>query len=173
MSQPNRLQPVIGYCTNVHAGVNLSEVQENLNRYSLEVKKNVRPNTPMGIGLWLSHTASRDLLDQNSLHRFADWLDQHSLVPFTFNGFPYSNFHQPVVKHKVYEPDWSQPERFQYTLNLAKIQLQLLLSQTKPVHFATLSTLPLGWPSKEGVTTDYMDQCGRQLIQLCEELAKI
>ena len=173
MSQPNRLQPVIGYCTNVHAGVNLSEVQENLNRFSLEVKKNVRPDTPMGIGLWLSHTASRDLLDQNSLHRFADWLDQHSLVPFTFNGFPYSNFHQPVVKHKVYEPDWSQPERFQYTLNLAKIQLQLLLSQTKPVHFATLSTLPLGWLSKEGVTTDYMDQCGRQLIQLCEELAKI
>ena len=173
MSQSNSPRPVIGYCTNVHAGVNLPEVQNNLELYSLAVKKNVSPSAPMGIGLWLSHTASRDLLNQRELKRFAEWLCEHSLLPFTFNGFPYHNFHQPIVKHQVYEPDWSQPERFEYTLNLAKIQNQLLRAHSQQIDFATLSTLPLGWPNPEGMPADYMPRCARQFIRLSEELDRL
>ena len=96
------LAPVIGYCTNVHAGTDLSQVQQNLQEYTLAVKQRVRPEGPMGIGLWLSHAACRDLLATGELSPFADWLAESELLPFTFNGFPYSNFHQPVVKHDVY-----------------------------------------------------------------------
>ena len=32
-------------------------------------------------------------------------------MPFTFNGFPYGDFHQSVVKHRVYEPTWADAER--------------------------------------------------------------
>ena len=34
----------------------------------------------------------------------------------TLNGFPYSGFHAPVVKRDVYLPDWTEPERRDYTL---------------------------------------------------------
>ena len=55
---------VIGYCTNVHPGVTLDQIKQNLERESLEVKRQVSPDLPMGIGLWLSSTATKELMDQ-------------------------------------------------------------------------------------------------------------
>ena len=125
------IEPVVGYCTNVHAGTDLEKVQQNLQHYSLDVKGRVRPDSSMGIGLWLSHEACRDLLQQTELQHFADWIAEHQLLPFTFNGFPYSNFHQPIVKHQVYQPDWSRLERFEYTRHLAHIQRRLFGGSTR------------------------------------------
>ena len=51
----------IGYCCNVHPGRTIDEVQQSLSQYSLVVKDLVCPNEAMGIGLWLSETASREL----------------------------------------------------------------------------------------------------------------
>ena len=42
-------------------------------------------------------------------------------MPYTLNGFPYGDFHQEVVKHRVYEPTWWQPERLHYTMQLVEI----------------------------------------------------
>ena len=47
-------------------------------------------------------------------------------MPFTFNGFPYGDFHQRIVKHRVYQPTWCQPDRLGYTLDLIAIQDGLL-----------------------------------------------
>ena len=63
------------------------------------------------------------------------------LVPFTLNGFPYGDFHQPVVKHRVYEPTWADRLRGDYTIRLAGCLDRLL-----PQGIAgSISTLPLGW----------------------------
>ena len=167
------IEPVVGYCTNVHAGTDLKKVQQNLQDYSLHVKDRVRPDSSMGIGLWLSHEACRDLLQQAELQHFANWIAERQLLPFTFNGFPYANFHQPVVKHQVYQPDWSRPERFEYTRHLAHIQRRLLEAQSESTNFATISTLPLGWPVAEGDHADFQQKCGQQLIRLSEELDEI
>ncbi len=171
MAHP-KLQSIVGYCTNVHAGADLTSVRENLEKYSLDVKRQVRPDTLMGIGLWLSHTACHDLLHQTELHHFADWLAEQQLLPFTFNGFPYSNFHQAIVKHDVYQPNWADPKRLQYTCQLAHIQQRLLQAQNESTEFATLSTLPLGWPSHVQ-NTDFKSICADQLITLSEELDQI
>lgn len=133
----------IGYCTNVHAGANLGETRANLERHALEVKRRVSPETPMGVGLWLSARASRDLANSPAFGEFADWLHSHGLIPFTLNGFPYGDFHQPVVKHRVYEPNWWQPERLQYTLELVNLQHHLL----PPNMTGSISTLPIAWPT--------------------------
>ncbi len=167
------IEPVVGYCTNVHAGTDLKKVQQNLQDYSLHVKDRVRPDSSMGIGLWLSHEACRDLLQQAELQHFANWIAERQLLPFTFNGFPYANFHQPVVKHQVYQPDWSRPERFEYTRHLAHIQRRLLEAQSESTQFATISTLPLGWPVAEGDHADFQQECAQQLIRLSEELDQI
>ena len=33
------------------------------------------------------------------------------LLPFTFNGFPYGDFHSERVKDAVYRPDWAGDDR--------------------------------------------------------------
>ena len=102
----------LGYCTNVHAGESLAETIGNLERYSLAVKKRVSADEPMGVGLWLSAQAARELLEATGpLTRFRDWLDETGLEPFTLNGFPYGDFHGPEVKYRVYAPDWRDPAR--------------------------------------------------------------
>ena len=37
--------------------------------------------------------------------------DARGLEVVTLNGFPYAAFQQPVVKHAVYQPDWTDPRR--------------------------------------------------------------
>lgn len=164
---------VIGYCTNVHAGTDLSQVQQNLQEYTLAVKQRVRPEGPMGIGLWLSHAACRDLFATGELSPFANWLAESELLPFTFNGFPYSNFHQPVVKHDVYLPDWTKPERLAYTVQLAEVQAALLAAQPGATEFATISTLPLGWPTAVSEKQDFQKACAVQLVRLSEQLDEL
>jgi hypothetical protein len=135
---------VLGYCTNVHAGATLTEVLANLGRYALNVKARVSPGEPMGVGLWLSAQAARQLRAQNGVPSLRDWLGEHGLLAYTLNGFPYGDFHGPVVKHAVYEPDWTNPadpRRLQYTQDLAVILGGLLPEGAE----GSISTLPVGW----------------------------
>ncbi|MBI1901647.1 MAG: metabolite traffic protein EboE [Planctomycetia bacterium] len=150
-SQPRVRPPTcnVGYCTNVHAGADWSQTRANLERYAVEVKRRFSPNAPMGIGLWLSSSAARGLLGEGSVEGLRDWLAGQGLVPYTLNGFPYGDFHQPVVKHAVYLPKWGERERLRYTLDLIAIQ-DLVLPEDLS---GTISTLPIAWgeppPSRE------------------------
>ena len=131
----------IGYCTNVHAGVDLETTRANLEKYALAVKRRVSPDAPMGVGLWLSANAAANLMQNQGTEVFAAWLREVGLIPYTFNGFPYGDFHQTVVKHRVYEPTWWEPERLNYTLNLIDIQDAIL-----PKGMAgSISTMPIAW----------------------------
>ncbi|MFK7765720.1 MAG: metabolite traffic protein EboE [Mariniblastus sp.] len=166
----------IGYCGNVHPGRTIDEVKKNLVEYSLEVKKLVRPDTSMGIGLWLSATAAKELDDNQTLLEFRDWLAENGLLPFTLNGFPYGDFHQTVVKHDVYRPTWADTERLDYTIRLAEI-LNVLLPEGID---GTISTLPLGWPVEvnDGNRSNVNDElfwksCARNLIACAERLSDI
>ncbi len=158
----------IGYCGNVHPGRTIAEVKQNLTTYSLAVKSQVRPHQPMGIGLWLSATAARELDDQTRLFEFRDWLAESGLVPFTLNGFPFGDFHQDIVKHDVYRPTWAEPERLEYTVRLAEI-LNVLLP--KGIN-GTISTLPLGWPvdgDKSNVDDELFWKSSARNLRACAE----
>jgi sugar phosphate isomerase/epimerase len=130
-----------GYCTNVHAGADLEQTRANLQRYATAVKRQVSPDRPMGVGLWLSASAARALRNGPALAEFAAWLGDAGLVPFTLNGFPYGDFHQQVVKHQVYHPTWLDPARVAYTCDLIAI-LDGLLPVGMP---GSISTLPIAW----------------------------
>jgi hypothetical protein len=139
-----------GYCTNVHANASLEKTRANLEKHALGVKRRISPSEPMGIGLWLSANAAQELVDSGEVASFAAWLQEIGLVPFTMNGFPYGDFHEPVVKHKVYQPTWFEPARLEYTLQLAQILNQLL----PPGVEGSISTLPIAWPAKFGEPLD-------------------
>ena len=140
----------IGYCTNVHAGATLDETRGNLRRYAVAVRESLQLDRPLGIGLWLSAAAVREIVSADGATAFGDWLHAAGLDVFTINGFPYGDFHKRVVKHEVYRPDWSTPQRLAYTLDLARI-----LAAIRPGGEAGISTLPLGWGpwlTDDGVT---------------------
>lgn len=139
-----------GYCTNVHANASLEKTRANLEKHALGVKRRISPHEPMGIGLWLSANAAQELVSSGQVAEFAAWLREIGLVPFTMNGFPYGDFHEPVVKHKVYQPTWYEPARLEYTLQLAEILDQLL----PPGVEGSISTLPIAWPAKFGEPLD-------------------
>ena len=158
----------IGYCTNVHANANLQRTRENLAEHALAVKQSFSPTDPMGIGLWLSAQAADELIAADGIAEFAEWLVEVGLVPFTFNGFPYGDFHQPVVKHRVYEPTWADPERLDYTLKLTQIMDGLLPSGQE----GSISTLPIAWPHP-ALSESHWFAITSHLIQLSNELARL
>jgi hypothetical protein len=132
----------VGYCTNVHAGATLEEAKANLVRYAGAVRQIVAPDLNLPVGLWLAEPAAIELVEQQSVFAFRDWLAEQRLIPYTFNGFPQGDFHQAVVKHAVYEPTWSCHSRARYSMLLAQILDKLLPAGEN----GSISTVPIGWP---------------------------
>ncbi|MCH2152588.1 MAG: metabolite traffic protein EboE [Phycisphaerales bacterium] len=155
----------LGYCTNVHAGDSFHEAMSNLREYAPRVAEALDLSSPLPVGLWLSRQALTDAqgIDIQCLR---DELDQIGVAPFTMNAFPYGNFHQAIVKHDVYQPDWSTRERGQYTLELAELFIQLIPSGTT----AGLSTLPVSWA---GISPLAMESAVENLLEVCTGLARL
>jgi hypothetical protein len=159
---------IAGYCTNVHAGASLEQTLANLKQYALAIKQKVTPDAPMGVGLWLANPVVEYLIKENRIQMLKAFLDSHGLVAFTFNGFPYGNFHEQVVKKSVYQPDWSDTQRLDYTKNLATLLAQL----TPEGQQGSISTLPLGWLS-EPCDAGFYEASAENLLKLAEFLAQM
>jgi hypothetical protein len=158
----------IGYCTNVHAGADLAQTRANLERYALDVKQRVSPDGPIGVGLWLSARSARQMVEEGRIDEWADWLARVGLTPYTFNGFPHGDFHEPVVKHKVYLPTWSDVERADYTRVLIALQHRLLPAGLE----GTISTLPIAWGQPSLADNDLL-AAGTHLFAVAENLQRL
>ena len=158
----------VGYCTNVHAGAGWEAARENLAQHALAVKEAVRPTATMGVGLWLSAEAARQLIAGQQVEAARDWLGDVGLVPFTFNGFPHGDFHQPVVKHRVYHPTWWEDARRDYTLDLIEIQHAFL----PPGMEGSISTLPIAW-NKPTPSDAQLRAAAQNLAEVADRLAKL
>lgn len=158
----------LAYCTNVHQAEDLDGVIEQLDRYAEPVRERLVTDR-LGLGLWLAQPAATALAQgESALHRLRRELDTRGLEVVTLNGFPYRGFHEPVVKRGVYRPDWTDPARLAYTVDLARILAVLLPDDALR---GSISTLPLAWRHPR---TDRHESAGlRALNQLAENLAKI
>lgn len=157
-----------GYCTNVHAGTTLEQIKDNLSNYSSQVQRMFAPDQPMGLGLWLCNDVCKELIVPNKANAFGNWLSENKFNPFTINGFPYRDFHQPVVKRLVYQPTWAEKERLDYTNELAQIHSRLL---SGGLDYGTISTLPLGWSADD--SPEFRDKCAENLKLCAETLAEL
>lgn len=158
----------LGYCTNVHPAQDLPGVVSQLRRYAAEVRR--RLDTPLlSVGLWLAAPVAAHLAgDAGALRRLRAALDAHGLEVVTLNGFPYRSFQDPVVKHAVYHPDWTRPERLDYTLDLARVLAGLLPADADR---GSVSTLPLAWRTPWDPRR--ADTCRRALDRLAAGLADL
>ena len=157
----------LGYCTNVHAGRSLADVEVGLDEYTVPVAQ--RCGVSLAAGLWLSRPVVSELLaDDSTLKRFAEGLRRRDLVCYTLNAFPYSDFHDERVKEKVYLPDWTTGERLDYTVDCARVLAGLLPDEVE----GSISTVPLGFKEFEH-PADFLDSCCQQLITLAGSLDEL
>ena len=154
--------PLVGYCGNVHPASSVAQVLNNLRQHASAVQRFTTPDQALPLGIWLSQTALRELEDEGKRQQLRDALEQYKLHPFTINGFPLGDFHQPVVKQSVYEPDWTTAQRLNYTVDLARLHDDLLPGN----QHSTISTLPLGWPSNHPAK---LSQTPRTRLSLTEK----
>ena len=157
----------LSYCTNVHPGRSVAEVEEGLDRFTIPIKSGFGHD--LAAGLWLAAPVIRELENTpDAVRRFADGLIHRGLTCYTLNAFPYGDFHSARVKENVYLPDWTQPNRLDYTLACARVLAALLPEGVD----GSISTVPLGFKPFEH-PADFADRCADQLIELARGLNQL
>ncbi|AZZ56381.1 metabolite traffic protein EboE [Rathayibacter iranicus] len=154
----------LSYCTNVHPAEDLAGVVRQLDVYAGPARVAAGLDT-VGVGLWIPRDLAAQLVasaEDRAVLRAA--LQRNGLEVRTLNAFPYAAFHAEVVKLAVYRPDWTTPERLQYTIDCARVLADLLPAGAD----GSISTLPLGWREGWGAADDAA--ATRQLALLVEEL---
>ncbi|MDB5287465.1 MAG: xylose isomerase [Mucilaginibacter sp.] len=160
------------YCTNIHAGENWPDHFNALKLNFPEIKKQLSPDSPMGIGLRLSNIASIEILKDNNLPEFKQWLQLNDAYVFTMNGFPYGGFHNTIVKDQVHAPDWTTNDRLDYTLRLFKILASLLPKNME----GGISTSPLSykhWFKSEAELSKAKFEATENILRVTAELNSI
>ncbi len=114
------------YCLNIHPGESWAEHFAAIRDQARRVRDRVAPGRAFGLGLRLGRAAAATLGAAGRATEFRRWLADENLYVFTLNGFPYGAFHGARVKEQVYAPDWTAPERRDYTIQLANILAELL-----------------------------------------------
>ncbi|CAL9508517.1 hypothetical protein SUDANB95_03559 [Actinosynnema sp. ALI-1.44] len=133
---------MIAYCTNVHPAHDLAGVLDQLDRHAVGVRDRLAVDV-LPLGLWLPASVARGLAaDPVARRGFRDELTARGLSVSTLNAFPYGDFHDTVVKHAVYRPNWVDPRRLAYTKDCATVLADLMPSSAT---HGSISTLPLGW----------------------------
>ncbi|SFB58717.1 Xylose isomerase-like TIM barrel [Amycolatopsis marina] len=133
---------LLSYCTNVHPAEDLAGILDQLDTYAVPVREELGVDR-LGIGLWLAAEVASGLAEDRSARlRLAEELRTRGLVVQTMNAFPYQGFHDDVVKHKVYVPQWTDVRRLRYTLDCITVLADLL---PEDAEYGSISTLPLAW----------------------------
>lgn len=154
------------YCTNVHPLQNLSVWREKIGFFGPAVGA-LQGRKPFPLGLWFNQGVLNDLGDPALVDLRRD-LASWGVSTFTFNAFPYGDFHEPVVKRKVYLPDWTDPARLAYTQRCAEVMAALLPDDED---FGSISTLPLGW--RVDWTEEHSQKAAEALVALALFLAAL
>jgi len=158
----------LAYCTNIHAAESWEETFEQLKTHIPVIKNEVAPDDRYAIGLRLSAQAANGL-DEAAMTSFRHWLDEHDCYVFTINGFPYGDFHASRVKEHVYQPDWTQASRLEYTNRLFDILAELL---PEDLDSGSVSTLP-GSFKPFGVASDGLRAMRRNLTNCARHIADL
>ena len=155
----------LAYCTNIHRGETWAETFQSLNEHTLRVRDRVCPRGEYAIGLRLSARAAVELSEPATLLAFRKWLELNRSYVFTINGFPYGKFHGTRVKERVYLPDWTSPERVEYTNRLFDLLARLIPGGMD----GSVSTVPGSF--KEFITTEEQERAMRSNLWQCVEHA--
>lgn len=155
------------YCLNIHPGETLAENELAIREHASRVRDLLGYDDPFGLGLRLSADATRELASPAALDRFRGAIRDAGMYVFTINGFPYSTFHGGVVKEHVYAPDWTTPERLEYTLGIGRVLAAFLPDGVN----GSISTVPGTY--RAWVTDETLPRMLANLMRIVDGLARI
>jgi sugar phosphate isomerase/epimerase len=164
----------LSYCTNVHPAEDFAGIVAQLDTYAVRVRERLGADL-LGLGMWLPAPVAAELATRARLRRqLRAELDARGLEVVTLNGFPYRSFHAPVVKQAVYHPDWTTPERLDYTLDLARVLLDLMPDDATR---GSISTLPFAWrqpwdPPQAGAAERVLERLATGLARMAWETGR-
>ncbi len=166
------------YCSNIHPGESWEDHFMQLKLHFPGIREALAGNSPMALGLRIANNASCTLDEEKHLEEFRHWLHQHQAYVFAINGFPYGSFHGSAVKDQVHTPDWTTPERRDYTMRLARILSRLPQNgqdggiSTSPLSYRRWHT-PSDRPQVVAKATAHMVEVLLYLISLREDTGKV
>jgi sugar phosphate isomerase/epimerase len=136
----------------------MREVIEQLDTYASDVRRRLGADT-LGVSLWLPPALAATLaVESRARARLRAELDARGVEVVTLTGLRYGDG----------EPDWSSPARLEYTLDLARVLVDLLPDDAVR---GSVSTVNLG--RREEWTVDRDRSCGRILARLSRGLAEV
>ncbi|MFL1551117.1 metabolite traffic protein EboE [Pseudomonas sp. D47] len=131
----------VGYCSNVHPARDLAGLRASIKQHFQGVRS-LRGLEEQDSGLWICAHAAAQLQQESARVQFLALLQHSGLRLTSLNGFPYGEFHQGAVKADVYLPNWADPQRLAYSLDLARILAHALPPDCRQ---GVISTVPLGY----------------------------
>jgi len=165
----------LSYCSNVHPAQTLDEVLRGLSEFTAPTQQAC--GFPIAAGLWLARPVIDELVEpfENTLPTLTPRIDDlaaalqgHNLACYTLNTFPYGNFHSDRVKDQVYIPNWTTPQRRDYTIASAQVLAAILPEGSD----GSLSTVPLGF-KKHVDAPGFEDHCITHLLSVAQRLDEL
>ena len=104
---------------NLHPGESMPELRAGIEDITAPLRARIAPGRRFGVGVYLPASVAMGL-DAEGLDQLTGLFEEHDLEPFTFNAFPFGDFHEPGLKERVYAPDWTTALRLEYTLSVAR-----------------------------------------------------
>jgi sugar phosphate isomerase/epimerase len=158
----------LSYGTNVRPARDLEAVVDQLNTYASAVRARLGVDT-LGVSLWLPPTLAAALaVDARARTRLRAELDARGLEVVTLSGVPYAEGGDEGLATARYQPDWSSPARLEYTLDLARILVDLL-----PEDAVRGAVTTLGIGRRDGWDAAKEKDCARVLGRLSSGLAEV
>ncbi|MEZ5976214.1 MAG: hypothetical protein R3E96_15650 [Planctomycetota bacterium] len=117
-------QVALAYCSNLHPAESQEAILQGLETFAAALRARLGVRGRFGVGLYLPARVALELCQDGALSerdRFLTQFERFGLEPFTFNAFPYGDFHRARLKEEVYKPTWLAPERGQFTHAVARV----------------------------------------------------
>jgi len=98
---------------------------------------------PFGFGLHFSARAAAEIAASKPLlAEIKQAMADADVTAWTANAFPFGDFHATSVKESAFLPDWSSPERSEFTLQVAHLLAEFAPDDDRPL---SISTCPIGY----------------------------
>jgi sugar phosphate isomerase/epimerase len=162
----------LAYCTNLHPARDAAELVRWLREVAVPLRKRLGAKSEFGVGLYLpAELAARLARDPSAARALARELQSLGLDAFTFNAFPYGEFGQAGLKERVFAPAWGEPEREQFTLDVARVAVGVAGAGARASH-VSISTHTGAHQSALG-ETGARARCAGGLARAARELAAL
>jgi sugar phosphate isomerase/epimerase len=158
----------LSYGTNVHPVQDLPGVIAQLDTYATAIRARLDVDI-LGLSLWLPPSLAAALaIDARARDRLRTELHARGLEVVTLSGVPYRGGAESAAQPARHWPDWTTGERLEYTLDLARVLVDLLPDDAVR---GSVSTCGLGRRAGWGTAQDR--EAARILGRLSGGLAEV